>query len=127
MPRVPRGSARLIAGQVVGVAESDPIDALAVARAPLREPDLPPALLDDDARELRLSVDDIRERGRLPTGEDLTVVSHLHHHRTLTMQFTAHEAIRDVHFGVNRKPPRFGRSGERRPRFLHQINLLMGQ
>ncbi len=38
-------------------AKSDPIDALAVARAALREPDLPTAHLDDDAREIRLLVD----------------------------------------------------------------------
>jgi len=37
--------------------KSDPIDALAVARAALREPDLPTAHLDDTARELRLLVD----------------------------------------------------------------------
>ena len=37
--------------------KSDPIDALAVARAALREPDLPTAHLDDAARELRLLVD----------------------------------------------------------------------
>lgn len=37
--------------------KSDPIDALAVARAALREPDLPTAHLDDQARELRLLVD----------------------------------------------------------------------
>ncbi|MGX4693640.1 IS110 family transposase [Streptomyces sp. JNUCC 63] len=37
--------------------KSDPIDALAVARAALREPDLPAAGLDGDARELRLLVD----------------------------------------------------------------------
>lgn len=37
--------------------KSDPIDALAVARAALREPDLPTAHLDDDAREIRLLVD----------------------------------------------------------------------
>ena len=34
-----------------------PIDALAVARAALREPSLPTAYLDDDAREVRLLVD----------------------------------------------------------------------
>lgn len=34
--------------------KSDPIDALAVARATLREPDLPTAHLDDEAREIRL-------------------------------------------------------------------------
>jgi len=37
--------------------KSDPIDALAVARAALREPDLPTAQLDGPARELRLLVD----------------------------------------------------------------------
>jgi transposase len=37
--------------------KSDPIDALAVARAALREPDLPVARLDGPARELRLLVD----------------------------------------------------------------------
>jgi transposase len=37
--------------------KSDPIDALAVARAALREPDLPVAVLDGDERELRLLVD----------------------------------------------------------------------
>jgi transposase len=37
--------------------KSDPIDALAVARAALREPDLPRARLDGPARELRLLVD----------------------------------------------------------------------
>jgi len=37
--------------------KSDPIDALAIARAALREPDLPVARLDGEARELRLLVD----------------------------------------------------------------------
>jgi len=37
--------------------KSDPIDALAVARAALREPDLPTAALDPASRELRLLVD----------------------------------------------------------------------
>lgn len=37
--------------------KSDPIDALAVARAALRERDLPTAHLDDEAREIRLLVD----------------------------------------------------------------------
>jgi transposase len=37
--------------------KSDPIDALAVARAALREPGLPVARLDGEARELRLLVD----------------------------------------------------------------------
>jgi transposase len=46
--------------------KSDPIDALAVARAALREPGLPVAHLDPAAREIRLSVDHredlVRER-----------------------------------------------------------------
>lgn len=37
--------------------KSDPIDALAVARAALREPDLPTARLDGAARDVRLLVD----------------------------------------------------------------------
>jgi len=37
--------------------KSDPIDALAVARAALREPDLPTARLDGPARTVRLLVD----------------------------------------------------------------------
>lgn len=37
--------------------KSDPIDALAVARAALREPDLPAAHLDEASREIRLLVD----------------------------------------------------------------------
>lgn len=48
--------------------KSDPIDALAVARTALREPDLPVARLDGEARELRLLVDHredlVRERTR---------------------------------------------------------------
>jgi len=39
------------------VGKSDPIDALAVARAALREPDLPVAHLDGPSREVRLLVD----------------------------------------------------------------------
>jgi transposase len=49
--------------------KSDPIDALAVARAAWREPELPAAQLDGPARELRLLVDHrdalVRERTRL--------------------------------------------------------------
>jgi transposase len=44
--------------------KSDPIDALAVARAALREPDLPVARLDGVERELRLLVD---QRTSLPS------------------------------------------------------------
>lgn len=63
---------RLMAGERRGVREqgkSDPIDALAVARAALREPDLPVARLDGPARELKLLVDHredlVRERTRM--------------------------------------------------------------
>jgi len=49
--------------------KSDPIDALAVARAALREPDLPVACLDGESRDLRLLVDHredlVRERTRV--------------------------------------------------------------
>lgn len=49
--------------------QSDPIDALAVARAALREPDLPVAHLDGPGRELRLLVDHredlVNERTRI--------------------------------------------------------------
>jgi transposase len=63
---------RLMAGERRGSREqgkSDPIDALAVARAALREPDLPVARLDGVARELKLLVDHredlVRERTRM--------------------------------------------------------------
>ena len=57
---VVRVSPKLMAGARRSVREpgkSDPIDALAVARAVLREPDLPKATLDGPERELRLLVD----------------------------------------------------------------------
>src|SRR5690606_36392223 len=63
---------RLMAGERRGDRErgkSDPIDALAVARVALREPDLPVARLDGPARELRLLTGHreslVRERTRL--------------------------------------------------------------
>ena len=58
--RVVRVPPKLMAGARRSVREpgkSDPIDALAVARAALREPDLPVAMLDGPERELRLLVD----------------------------------------------------------------------
>ncbi len=58
--RVLRVSPKLMAGARRGArtrGKSDPIDALAVARAALREPDLPVAQLEGPARELRLLVD----------------------------------------------------------------------
>ncbi len=69
---VVRVPTRLMAGERRGSREqgkSDPIDALAVARAVLREPDLPVAQLDGPARELKLLVDHredlVRERVRM--------------------------------------------------------------
>jgi transposase len=66
---VVRVPTKLMAGVRRGARErgkSDPIDALAVARAALREPGLPIAVLDDRSRELRLLVDHredlVRER-----------------------------------------------------------------
>jgi transposase len=63
---------RLMAGERRGGRErgkSDPIDALAVARAALREPDLPVAQLEGPARELKLLIDHredlVRERVRM--------------------------------------------------------------
>jgi transposase len=69
---VVRVPTRLMAGERRGGRErgkSDPIDALAVARAALREPELPVAQLDGEARSLRLLVDHredlVAERTRL--------------------------------------------------------------
>lgn len=69
---VARVHTRLMASERRGGRErgkSDPIDALAVARVVLREPDLPVARLDGPTRELRLLVDHrealVRERTRL--------------------------------------------------------------
>jgi transposase len=58
--RVVRVPPKLMAGARRGArtrGKSDPIDALAVARAALREPDLPVAVLEGPPRELRLLVD----------------------------------------------------------------------
>src|SRR4051812_25525389 len=58
--RIVRVPPKLMAGARRGVrsaGKSDPIDALAVARAALREPDLPVAGLDGPARAVRLLVD----------------------------------------------------------------------
>ena len=58
--------------------KSDPIDALAVARAALREPDLPIAQLDGPARELRLLVDHREDLVRDRTGHINRLRWHLH-------------------------------------------------
>jgi transposase len=58
--RVVRVTTQLMAGQRRGSRErgkSDPIDALAVARVALREPDLPIAHLDGPSREVKLLAD----------------------------------------------------------------------
>ncbi len=56
--------------------KSDPIDALAVARAALREPDLPVARLDGPERELRLLVDHREDL----VGERTRMISRLRWH-----------------------------------------------
>jgi transposase len=56
--------------------KSDPIDALAVARAALREPDLPTARLDGVERELRLLVDHREDL----VGERTRIISRLRRH-----------------------------------------------
>jgi transposase len=58
--------------------KSDPIDALAVARAALREPDLPLARLDGPSRELRLLVDHREDLVRDRTGQINRLRWHLH-------------------------------------------------
>ena len=70
--RLVRVPPRLMAGARRSARErgkSDPIDALSVARAALREPDLPVAELDGPTRDLRLLVDHretlVRERTRV--------------------------------------------------------------
>ena len=58
--------------------KSDPIDALAVARAALREPDLPLACLDGPSRELRLLVDHREDLVRERTSHVNRLRWHLH-------------------------------------------------
>jgi transposase len=58
--------------------KSDPIDALAVARAALREPDLPVAQLDGPARELRLLVNHREDLVKDRTGHINRLRWHLH-------------------------------------------------
>lgn len=58
--------------------KSDPIDALAVARAALREPDLPVARLDGPTRELRLLVDHREDLVRDRTAQVNRLRWHLH-------------------------------------------------
>lgn len=58
--------------------KSDPIDALAVARAALREPDLPVTRLDGEARDLRLLVDHREDLVRERTRNQSRLRWHLH-------------------------------------------------
>src|SRR5438067_1731612 len=58
--------------------KSDPIDALAVARAALREPNLPVARLDGPCRELRLLVDHREDLVRDRVGHIHRLRWHLH-------------------------------------------------
>jgi transposase len=58
--------------------KSDPIDALAVARAALREPDLPVARLDGPSRDLRLLVDHREDLVRERTSQINRLRWHLH-------------------------------------------------
>ena len=58
--------------------KSDPIDALAVARAALREPDLPVATLDGPERDVRLLVDHRDDLVKTRTQEQNRLRWHLH-------------------------------------------------
>jgi transposase len=58
--------------------KSDPIDALAVARAALREPELPAAHLDREARELKLLLDHREDLVRERTAQIQRLRWHLH-------------------------------------------------
>jgi transposase len=58
--------------------KSDPIDALAVARAALREPDLPVAHLDGVERELRLLIEHREDL----VAERTRIISRLRRHPT---------------------------------------------
>ena len=58
--------------------KSDPIDALAVARAALREPDLPAARLDDETRQDRDGCYDRPRDEQLPA----LIVEHIYHMRS---------------------------------------------
>jgi transposase len=73
-PRLMAGARR--AGREPG--KSDPIDALAVARAALREPDLPVARLDGPEREVRLLVDHREDLVVQRTGHENRLRWHLH-------------------------------------------------
>ena len=73
-PRLMAGARR--SGRERG--KSDPIDALAVARAALREPDLPVAWLDGPEREVRLLVDHREDLVAQRTAHENRLRGHLH-------------------------------------------------
>src|SRR6266540_1129598 len=79
--RVLRVPPKLMAGARRSAREpgkSDPIDALAVARAALREPDLPVATLDGPEREVRLLVDHREDLVATRTRDQNRLRWHLH-------------------------------------------------
>jgi transposase len=79
--RVLRVPPKLMAGSRRSQREfgkSDPIDALAVARAALREPDLPAAHLDPRAREIKLLLDHREDLVRERTAQIQRLRWHLH-------------------------------------------------
>lgn len=79
--RVVRVPPKLMAGarrQSREPGKSDPIDALAVARAALREPDLPVATLDGPEREVRLLVDHREDLVATRTRDQNRLRWHLH-------------------------------------------------
>ncbi len=79
--RVVRVPPKLMAGARRSTREpgkSDPIDALAVARAALREPDLPVATLDGPEREVRLLVDHREDLVATRTRDQNRLRWHLH-------------------------------------------------
>jgi transposase len=95
---VVRVPTRLMAGAREGGREpgkSDPIDALAVARAALREPGLPVAQLDGEARSLRLLVDHREDL----VGERTRIQSRLrwHLHELFPDLAVAPRALRRLH------------------------------
>ena len=74
--RVPSKLMARVRASVRTPGKSDPIDALAVARAALREPDLPAAVHDPVVTELRILVDHRRDLVRRRTA----VTNRAHHH-----------------------------------------------
>jgi transposase len=79
--RVVRVPPKLMAGARRGArtrGKSDPIDALAVARAALREPGLPVARLEGASREVRVLVDHREDLVRQRTGHQSRLRWHLH-------------------------------------------------